>query len=386
MTSQKIGITIFAREATATEPSISFWSCGAHMNCVFLAMCLRAAGHDVRMIYDGPGAPPDDQDIPQAIRGFSWQKISDQVLDDLDVLIQAGAQVSVAHVTRIRDRGGRAIAFKFGSDYPIDAERSIHDLPSGAIFNGAQFDEVWTTDQHIEVCGAYWEICYRVPVRVLPHLWHPCFVDQMCEEMKKIDLPSGYKPGREKKRIVILEPNIQLLKTFHIAALACEYAWRHVPQKIESVLVTNAERLKGFEAFKMFVANLDLIKTKSADGHPIISFEPRYNTPWFLSAYGDVVVSHQWIAVPNYSHYDAIHLGFPIVHNVPELERWNVGYYYPKFDAREGGRQLWECLMTHDQFFEDDQRNARHFLQTRLADSPTNVEAHARALEELWKP
>lgn len=378
---RKIGITIFAR---ADDPQgIAFWSCGAHQNCVYLWVCLRAAGYDARMLYDGNGTPPDPATLPEELRAIVWRKISDVEVDDLDVLVQAGAQVSAAHAARVHANGGKAIAFKFGADYPIDAEREVHGEPCGAIFNGAQFDEVWTTSQHSQVCGAYWEICYRCPVRVLPHIWHPCFVDQFVASFPP-DLPREHTPGRAKKRIVILEPNIQLIKTCHIPILICEQAWRILPEKIECVYVTNADKLKVHPSFKTFVENLDLNQSKSADGHTTISFESRFRTPWFLCANGDIVVSHQWIPAANYSHYDALHLGFPLVHNCRDMSSAGQ-FWYPDFDAKRGARQLIECIQwqSDPEFVKAAQREGQAFTRTKHADARSNVTAHASAVLEV---
>ncbi len=374
---KKIGVSIFP-PTTGFSP----WSNGAHQNCFFLAMCLRAAGYDVAMINGGDGDSPLPNSLPQELRTMPFVRISDEVCDGLDLLIQAGAQISAAHIERVHAHGGKAVSFKFGSDFPIDAERAVHNLPSGAIFNGSKFDEIWTTTQHTEVCGDYWRVCYRAPVRVLPHIWHPAFCDQMTN-MFPSSFEIGYKPGRAKKRIAILEPNINLVKTCHIPMLIAEDAFRRDPSRIEVVLVSNAERLKGFQAFATFIANLNLFHAKADDGLSMISFEPRFNTPWFLSKHADIVISHQWIAVANYSHYDALHLGYPIVHNVPEMADAGVGYYYPKFEAVAGATQLLECIATYDDERDMHRAAGRAFLNTRIATSRANIAAHRAAVEEV---
>ncbi len=391
--SRRIGITIFP-----AKTGFSFYSNGAHQNCIFLFASLRAANYDVVLLNGGDGEPPLPESMPIELREIVWHKISDELVDTLDVLIQAGAQVSAEHVARVHANGGRCVSYKFGSDLPIDSERAIHNLPTGAIFNGAKFDAIWTTSQHTNVCGAYWNICYRAPVRVLPHIWLPYFVDQITDTFQRVEAtrsdgsiahhaipPIGYQPGRVKKRIAILEPNINFVKTAHIPMLIAEEAFRRAPDLIEHVMVTNALHLKTHLGFSTFIGNLDLQNTPAADGRPMISFEGRQNTPYFMSQNADAVISHQWISVPNYSHYDLIHLGYPIVHNVPELHDAGVGYYYEGFDALEGATMLEACLRWHDTSIgEWDRENGRRFLGTRLATSRENVEAHARAIEGLF--
>ncbi len=392
---KKVAVTIFP-----SRTSFSFWSNGAHQNVCYLAKCLQVAGFDVVLLNGGDGSPPTVDSLPPELRSIPWRDISDEALDDVDLLIQAGAQVSAEHVERVRARGGRAVNYKFGADLIIDAERTIHGKNTGAILNGSKFDEVWTTTQHHDTCGSYWQIVYRAPVRVLPHIWASCFVDQMtaafplleatCSDgsIERHTFPTpGYRPGRAKKRIAILEPNINLIKTSHVPILIAEQAFRRHPQKIDRVLVACSEHLKTHAGFATFVGALDLQKTLADDGHPVISFEGRRNTAWFLSANADVVISHQMpgFTWANYSHYDALYLGYPIVHNVPEMRKAGVGYFYEGFNAIEGADALRTCLETYDSYYDQKRAAANAFLATRLATSPANVETHRAAVESVFE-
>ncbi len=367
-----IGLTFFPKAG------MTIWSNGASQNVFFLWMALRAAGHRVHMINGGDGKPPAPAELPPALREITFVAMAD-VIGELDVLVQAGAQVEATHVERVRSRGGRVIAYKFGHDLAIDAERAIHDKPPGGILNGARFNEVWTTAQHEDTCGSYWETTYRCPVRVLPHIWEPVFVDATVASFPST-VTAGYQPGRARKRVVVLEPNLNLIKTCHIPILIAERAWRERPDLIDRVLVTNAIHLRSHLSFATFAKSLDIAHALGADGQPVVSFEGRYNTPWFLSAHADVVVSHQWIDTPTYLHYDALHMGYPLVHNVTAMP----GYFYRGFDAAAGGRALVWAMERHDDAPDSYRRSASVFLNGKRATAPANVEAHARALEEVW--
>ena len=369
-----IALTIFV-----PAEGLSIWSNGAHQNVYALHACLSAAGHDVRMVNGGPGAPPADASMPEAFRGLTYHRPED--VAGVDLLIEAGAQVSAELVAAVRAHGGRAVTLKFGNALVIDAERAIHDKPAGAIFNGAKFDEVWTTSQHEETCGGYWRTLYRCPVRVLPHVWVPDFVDEVAKA-----LPNGgrYQPGRPKKRVIILEPNLNLVKTCHVPMLIAELAYRQRPDLIDMVIVTNAEHLRSRLPFSTFANAMDIAHAKADDGHPVVSFEARRSTPYYLSARGDVVVSHQWIAVPNYSHYDAMRLGYPIVHNVG---RHMPGYPYEGFDCEEGAEALLDALVMHDEGATCGMYTLRTdaFLAGVNARSAANVLAHAAAVSEVFQ-
>jgi hypothetical protein len=358
-----VGITFFLREKE------SIWNNGGAQNCWFLVELLRAAGHRVIAVNGGESDKPDPA---LCLPGVEFVPIA-EAIDQVDVLIEGAAQVSREHVERVRSRGGRAIKFCFGNAYVIDAERIIHGKKPGAIVNGARFDEIWTNPQHVATCGSYWETIYRCPVRVLPHVWLPTFVDRAISEF-----PSGtrwgYQPGRRGKRVGIFEPNINVVKTAVIPLLACELLYREHPELLREVYVTNALAWKGHLTAEKLCGSLDVVRNGSA------SFEGRFNTPWFLARYCDVVVSHQWENGLNYAYYDALHGGYPLIHNSEFLPA-GVGYRYEGFSAHDAAQVLQRVIRTHDAGREEYGARATAFLQTVNALSSENVAEYARTLE-----
>ncbi len=372
-----IGISIFPPSSGQ-----SVWSNGAHQNCFFLALLFIEAGHSVVLINGATVDHPDPAGLPPRVRGIPFARMA-EVVDSLDVIIEAGAQLSGEDIAKVTARGGVAIAFRFGSNAAIDIERAVNGKPAGSIINSAKFTEVWTTSQHAPMCGQWWELLHRCPVRVLPHIWDPCFVNEACEPLWNVGLTPGYVPGRAKKRLVQFEPSINTIKTCHYPALIMEAAFRKRPELIEQAMITNSVHLRNHLSFETFVGALDIAKPPPGGGMPIMSFEARYNTPWFMSAHGDVVVSHQWVTVPNYSHYDLLWLRYPLVHNVPALRDAGVGYYYEGFNAIDGGDALIRAMTEHDARREEYNDAADLFLDGVMALAPENVKAHNDALLEL---
>lgn len=374
-----VGVTLFQ-----PKTGLSVWGCGAHQNVFYLAMLLRLAPNVGRVIIinGGDGDPPQPSELPETLRAFQVAKW-EEVRDDVDLLIECGAQVTAEAVAHVHARGGKAVTMKFGNNVVIDAERIIHGKAPGAIFNGAQFDAVWTTDQHDPTCGDFWEINYRCPVVILPHVWHPCFLDVMLDELRRQGLQVGYVPGRAKKRIAVCEPNINLVKNCTLPMCIAESAFRARPDLIGKAMVTNAEHLREHLTFKTLAANLDICQAKADDdGLPIMSFEPRFNTAWLLSTHADVLITHGWIDTATYLHYDALAMRFPVVSNITGLP----GYFYEGFRAIAGGKALICAMVEHDspKRLEEYDAECATYLETRLATSPANVNAHARAIEELF--
>ena len=377
-----VGITFFLREKE------SIWNNGGAQNCVFLLRLLRASGLVGRVLAVNAGeASAPHPGLMLEKLGIEFVPI-EQAVEQVDVLIEMAAQVSAQQVQRVHDRGGKAITYKFGNTYVIELERAIHKKSTGAIINGTKFDEVWTTPQHMHTCGSYWEAIYRCPVRCLPHIWMPTFVELAASELstspREIDLPSawdgsrelmfGYKARAGAKRIGIFEPNANLIKTSIVPLLACELVYREQGKSaIDSVMVTNTLHLKGHLTFRKLVGSLDIVRDAVA------SFEARYNTPWMLAKHCDIVVSHQWENGLNYAYYDALHGGYPLIHNTRLLPD-GVGYRYDGFDAHHAARVLLDVIRHHDTHRFEYEARAHAFLETVHALHPTNVATHEHAL------
>ena len=371
---QTIGITFFLHKEGG-----SIWNNGATANVVFLWNLLMTAGYRVLAINGGDGDAPSPAMMFGPL-GIEFVKLED-VADQLDILIEAGAQVSAENVDRVRAHGGKAVAYRFGNAFIIDAERIIHKKAPGSIFNGARFDEVWTNAQHMRTCASYWETCYRAPVYCLPHIWEPTFVDAAIREFPP-ELTFGYQLGRPKRRISVFEPNINIVKTCEIPMLVCEQAYRARPELLEGISITNSAHLKDHLTFNSFAANLDIVRARHHDGGSLTAFEGRFNTPWFLARHTDVVVAHQWECALNYAYYDALYGGYPLIHN-SDLLPADVGYRYDGFDAKDGGRALIEALQHHDERLEEYRATSNAFLETVHAKSPQNIAAHEQAIDRL---
>jgi hypothetical protein len=220
----------------------------------------------------------------------------------------------------------------------------------------------------------------------VPHIWEPTFVDTAVAELAKdpgtAGLSFGYKPGRPKKRISLFEPNLNIIKNCVFPLLVAESAFRRRPDLIEHVWCTNSLDLIKLPMFESFVWSLDLQRHKKADGNPHVTFDGRYNLPFWLSKSTDVVLTWQWENNKNYMYYDALYGGYPLVHNADLPD--GVGYKYDGFDAADGGNALLSALLAHDARAEEYRKTASAFLETVRTTAPANIEAHERALHALY--
>jgi hypothetical protein len=351
------------------------WSNGALQNTLFLYLLLRQSTR-LREVILLNTADARTEDIPEGLTQATGPLNVVPLREGLgriDVLIEAGTKLGFEVVHSVRARGGKAIAYKVGNDYVIDVESAVFNTrPGASLFNGAQFDQVWSIPQHMRTCASYWEVAHRCPVIEVPHLWSPVFFRQGAAGLAA---QPAYRPGRARKRIAIFEPNLDVVKSSHYPLLVCEAAFRRDPEALEHVYVLNTAHLKEHAGFKQFALNLDIVKAGKA------SFEPRHPTPRFLAQYTDVVVTHQWENELNYLYYEALYGGYPLVHNSAMLG--GCGYYYKPFDAGDGASTLLATIRDHDRRLEDYNAKSQELLRQVDIANPDTLARHEAMLLAL---
>jgi hypothetical protein len=366
----KVGVTIYLREGQQ-----SLWENGIFQNCYFLLMLLNKSPliDKAFLVNGGPGRPEEAGDFlgmaPAPVINY------DTAMQELDVIIELSAQLNNEWAAKFRDKGGRVVGMYVANDYVIDIERIIFDLAPGHLMSGTPYDVVWTLPAFQKTCYSYYKVGMRAPVKVMQHLWSPILVDRSVESLTP-PRSFGYVSGRDRWRLAILEPNICMVKTAHLPMLVCDMAHRAEPTFIERMLVYNSIQLKERKPFVDFALGLDLVR------HGIGLFEPRLPVYEIMTARADAIVSHHWENGQNYVSYEALHGGYPLIHNSKLIG--DCGYYYADFNCDEGGLALRQAFHSHDRELETYKRTARTFLEQLNPESERNVASYSAALQSLF--
>ncbi|KAB0644811.1 DUF2827 domain-containing protein [Burkholderia latens] len=367
----KVGITLFVRTGFQ-----SIWENGIFQNCFFLAMLLKRSPlvETVYLVNGGDGTPSDAKQFLE----YSPAPMIDleTAREQLDVIIELSAQLNPDWARSFRSRGGRVIAMRVANDYVIDIERMMFGLPHGMLLSGTPYDAIWTLPAFERSCASYYETGLRAPVRVMQHLWGPQLLNRSLAA-SGTTASFGYEPGRSRWRLAILEPNICMVKTAHIAMLAADLAYRQVPGIVDVLRVFNAVHLKTEAQFVGFARSLDLFQ------HGRATVEPRLPIYEILGPQADAIVSHQWENAQNYLYYEALYGGYPLVHNSTLLD--DCGYQYDGFDCEDGALALLEAFQTHDLNLDSYRAGARAYLATLDPERKENVEAYGAAIAELFQ-
>lgn len=364
-----IGISVFATE------SANIWSSGVNQNVAFLILMLRSSAH-VAKVYllnggDSEKLPPDldfdDLDAP-LVRPH-------QVTHELDVVIEMGAQLPLEWLQHVRALGTRIVTFFAGHTYADQCEAPMFDRPGGAAFRETPMHEVWILPQHEKTCQSMLKTIARVPVLTMPHLWSPRFLDRQITQLKRRGHQFGYRHADEKStrpgwRVAIFEPNISVVKNCFIPMLVCDQAYRLQPESVARMMVMNTFHMKEHLTFNRFASHMDLTRDGKA------SYEPRISFAECMAEHSmDAVVAHHWECGLNYAYYDALHGGYPLIHNSSFLQDAGVGFYYPGFSASGGGSALVDAWSREPEFWDDYRRQSKAYLQGLAPANPENVHA-----------
>ncbi|QVN21294.1 DUF2827 domain-containing protein [Burkholderia pyrrocinia] len=367
----KVGITIFLR---AGQQSI--WENGIFQNCFFLAMLLKRSPlvEAVFLVNGGDGLPSESTHFLEHAPAPTIDL--ETARETLDVVIELSAQLNPLWARAFRERGGRVVGMRVANDYVIDIERMMFGLQHGMLVSGTPYDAIWTLPAFERTCAPYYQAALRAPVRAMQHLWSP---NLLMRSLEASGAPERfeYEPGRSRWRLAILEPNICMVKTSHLAMLASDLAYRQAPETIDCLRVFNTLHLKSDAQFVGFARSLDLVN------HGCASFEPRLPIYEILGQQADAIVSHQWENAQNYLYYEALYGGYPLIHNSDLLG--GCGYQYDGFDCEDGALALREAYLVHDLNLESYRANARSFLASLDPERQENVDAYSGAIAELFQ-
>lgn len=363
----KVGVTIFIRGGQQ-----SLWENGIFQNCYFLLMLLNKSPLVEKsfLVNGGGGKPEEAGDFlamsPAPVIDYAT------AMQELDVIIELSAQLNNEWAKEFRHKGGKVVGMNVANDYVIDIERIIFDLAAAKLMADTPYNVIWTLPAFEKTCLSYYKVGMRAPVNVMQHLWSPVLVDRSAAA----DRPFKYQPGRQKWRIAILEPNICMVKTAPLSMLVCDVAHREEPGFIEQLRIHNSMGLREQKQFVDFALGLDLVR------HGIALFEPRYAVYDIMTIYADAIVSHQWENAQNYVYYEALHGGYPLIHNSTLIG--GCGYYYPDFECDEGALALRQAFHTHDLNLESYKRDATSFLELLNPESDRNIASYTAALQSLF--
>lgn len=328
----------------------SIWQNGLCQNVVFLARLFQRLPFVKTVVLvdiNGEGAMPDQVDMAALGLKLMPQR---EAGDEVDVIIEMGGPLDDPWLGLMRARGKKVVSYCSAHPFAGLAEPAVFDKPGHPI-TADRFDEIWMLPEHRQFASIQ-RTLLRCPVQTVPYIWHPQFIRQRIAEIEVQGFHFGWKaaarqpaaPADASKglRVAIFEPNLSVAKTAVISMLACDEAYRADRSSIEAMHVLNSQQMTQHPTMLHLANSLDLVRDHKT------TFHARHDMAGFMAQYADAVVSHQWTNDQNYSYLDALSGDYPLVHNSKWLNEFDAGYYYPEFDAVQGGAQLRLAAVNHN--------------------------------------
>ena len=379
--SLKIGITLSLKSY-----SESIWTNGMKQNVLMFVHLLKQSKKKYEVcILNTVKVEGDDLKKGNYLDDIDIYYFDDKYME-MDLIFMMGAQVHESKILKFKeDKNKKYVAYKCGNSYVIGMEKVLFsENKKNYMEVETTFDEVWYIPQQHETNYGYFKTLYRTNSIMVPFIWHHKFLLESVKEIEKEHKNGKYKKGykyqpfKDKKTIGVMEPNLNIVKYAMIPSMIAEECYRGDigKNKIGSLMITNAERLKTNHEFMGVIQTFDLFKDKKVSG------EARYQTAFMLTQHLDVLICHQVLNPLNYLYLDAAFLGYPVIHNA-ELCK-DLGYYYEGSDTITGAKHLEYILTEHDNnLTEYNERNDK-VLQRYHADNENLIQTYDKMIENLY--
>lgn len=376
----KIGITIGLKDNKE-----SIWTNGIKQNVLVLTRLLKNSSneYEIKLLNT---VEVDWSEKPSYLKDVDICTFKDNFME-MDLIIVMGAQISNADIKRFKeDPSKRVISYKCGNNYVITMENILFkEEEEGKLHQFEDsYDEVWYIPQQDEVNRGYYHTLYRTNALIVPFIWHNQYLLEALTDIEKgfqrgqFKKDYRYQIGKEKKRIGVMEPNLNIVKFALIPTMIAEECYRGDIGKshIEKLMLTNSEKIGKNKEFLGMISTFDLYKDN------MISAESRYQTAYILSQYIDVLVCHQILNPLNYIYLDAAYMGYPVLHNAPMCK--DLGYYYEGSDTIDGAEKLDYILTEHDKNIDAYNDRNDKVLMRYYADNPKLVKAYDKLIYNLF--
>ena len=375
----KIGITIGLKDNNE-----SIWTNGIKQNILMLTKLLKNSEkqYDVYLLNT---IDVDWSTKPSYLKDIEICNFRDKY-EDMDMLIVMGAQINKSEIDNFKSKPNKKIiAYKCGNNYIITAENILFKEDENKIYQFDEaYDEIWYIPQQHETNSGYYHTLYRSKAFIVPFIWHHQYLLEALVDIEKgfkkgtFKKDYRYNIGKEKKRLGVMEPNLNMVKFCLIPAMIAEESYRGEIGKehIDKLMLTNSEKVAKHKEFMGMIRTFDLFKDNK------ITSESRYQTAFILTQHIDVLICHQILNPLNYIYLDAAYMGYPVLHNAPMCK--DLGYYYEGSDTVDGAKQLDYILTEHDKNIDAYNERNDKVLMRYHADNMKLVKTYDKLIHNLF--
>lgn len=262
------------------------------------------------------------------------------------------------------------VSFVCGNHFMIDMENFVNSKHANAPFiREKTFDVIWIIPSFY-YSAAYLETLTYAPVFEIPHLWSKKLLEFRAFKLSKVEPSALYfqKKVYKKFDIIILEPNMNVVKNAFLGLLTAEYIYKRFPNVINRVYLTNAHKTATCKQLLDTLTVPVFVETSYKEiDQVLLTVNSSENMPIFIC--------NQLYHSLNYLYYECLHYGFPLVHNSKDLD--GCGYFYPGHDIDLCADAVMKAFKMHTLRRESYIKENMKYLE-RV--NPYSIEMHG-----LWK-
>ena len=358
---KKIGILV--------NSEIGLFSNGILQNAYFLLVCLQKAGF-VCQLLSLKENPKQFECFDTSVKQLSTD-ISIFDPSEYSAIIHVNSNLTNELYTYLKSKKIFISALVCGNNLMMDLDDFAHGAysPGRTSFIGKDcpIDDLWIIPCYY-FAVEYVSLMRGKPARIVPHLWSPTLIEETSKPFIKHDESLIYNLSNhvsKKIDILILEPNLNFYKSAWIPIVACEKLHKMYPDLINNVYIFNCPTHdQANHMFKNLEIKDKLKKFARLRTAEIFSFFNKQKTM-------PILVSHTILNELNYTYYEALNYGWPLVHNSSLLDE--CGYKYSENSLTDCANAIYTAFENHNKTLEHYKQKGKLFLE-KVNPSSTDIQ------------
>ena len=368
----KIGITI--------DFNIQFHANGLQQNIVFLRNLLDNIPK-LRPIYIYTGKIPEVDFISKE-NCISYSDFVNSGHNDYDLIIFMGFWLDQKVINKIKkvNKKIKITLMQCGNQFIENSMRVVHHYEKVDYINNPLegIDVIWMLPQHSQNIS-YMKTFYRVEnIKIAPCIWDPLFIDNQLKSVSNVSQNNNFLPEKNKS-IVILEPNLSIIKNCLLPIYIVERYERKYPNILSSCNIMGGKKIIDNHYFIRLILQLDIYQKRKG----FLKAHNRYKFVETANLFGSIVISHQIENDLNYLYFDALYLNLPLIHNSYTLREY--GYYYPHNDIEIAVNQLHEIIENHEKNISAYSIKTRELIESYGINNNQNKAEYLNLINEALK-
>ena len=366
----RVGITI--------NFSKKFYANGLQQNIVFLKNLLDKL-EDIYPFYIYTGDIPKENFIDKKNCLSNDDFIQkESIYFDLVILMGFYFGQNTIDNLKIINKNLKFVFMQCGNQFIENSMRSVHFYKKvdyvNHFLNG--LDELWILPQHAQNL-TYMKTFYRTnSIKVVPCIWDSIFIDQQKKNLSYIEQENNNYYSKPKK-IIILEPNLSIIKSCLLPLYIVESFERKFPDVLSSCKIIGGKEIVKSDYFIRLLLQMDIYQKRKN----FLMASNRYKFCEVVKLFGSTIISHQLENDLNYLYFDALYLDLPLIHNSAKLK--DYGYYYPHNDIDIAVDHLNDIVKNHKNNITSYRSRNKEVLNFYSLNNQKNKEIYLKLIRDI---